>query len=182
MTRAAFKPKYLPSSGPPQVQPLSKAAIKRRQRRVTKKERSMICFGCRSKGHSIKSCPKESNSSCYRCGSSDHSLSRCPIPTDPENPTPLASCFVCSKSGHLSKDCPSNDKGLYPHGGGCKFCGSVRHLAQHCNPSKDTQVYKTIGKLDLEQGADDDDVFIALENMQSLPLMKSRIRKKIVSF
>ena len=158
MARITLKPKYVPSSGPPIVQPLtpSKQVLKRRQRRVIRKERGMVCFGCRSKGHSIKTCPKESiSNSCYRCGSKEHALSKCPIPLDPENPTPLASCFVCNKAGHLSKDCPLNDKGLYPHGGGCKFCGSVRHLAQHCKPSSMEVGVKTIGKLNLEQGADD---------------------------
>ena len=28
--------------------------------------------------------------------------------------------------------CPDNPKGLYPKGGGCRFCGSVEHLKSEC--------------------------------------------------
>ena len=41
-------------------------------------------------------------------------------------------CFICKEVGHLAKSCPDNPKGLYPKGGGCKFCGSVEHLKSDC--------------------------------------------------
>ena len=41
-------------------------------------------------------------------------------------------CFICKEVGHLAKSCPDNPKGLYPKGGGCKFCGSVEHLKADC--------------------------------------------------
>ena len=44
----------------------------------------------------------------------------------------FAVCFICKEVGHLAKSCPDNPKGLYPKGGGCKFCGSVEHLKADC--------------------------------------------------
>ena len=32
----------------------------------------------------------------------------------------------------MAKSCPDNPKGMYPKGGGCKFCGSVEHLKSDC--------------------------------------------------
>ncbi|KAI9004791.1 hypothetical protein BC832DRAFT_531692 [Gaertneriomyces semiglobifer] len=116
----------------------------------------MTCFLCRNKGHSIKSCPKaEGNQStavvesdpaatdataatsgiCYKCGSSQHTSSKCTKLVDPKNPYPFAHCFVCNNKGHLAGQCEKNDRGLYPNGGSCKYCGSVRHFAKDCKPS-----------------------------------------------
>lgn len=36
------------------------------------------------------------------------------------------------ETGHLAKACPDNPRGLYPKGGGCRFCGSVEHLKSDC--------------------------------------------------
>lgn len=41
---------------------------------------------------------------------------------------------MCNETGHLASQCPKNEKGIYPDGGCCRFCGSTRHLARHCNP------------------------------------------------
>ncbi|EGF80684.1 hypothetical protein BATDEDRAFT_6620, partial [Batrachochytrium dendrobatidis JAM81] len=105
------------------------------------------CFLCRQKGHSIRSCPRNqmaaaaelelvegspAGSICYRCGSIDHSLSACPKKKNSSNPFPFAKCFICKQSGHLAGQCPENTKGMYPNGGSCRFCGSVRHLAKDC--------------------------------------------------
>lgn len=43
-----------------------------------------------------------------------------------------ATCFICHQTGHLAKACPDNPRGLYPKGGGCRFCGSVEHLKNDC--------------------------------------------------
>ncbi|KAJ3054260.1 hypothetical protein HK097_002245 [Rhizophlyctis rosea] len=128
---------------------------------------------------------------CYRCGSLEHRLAQCKKKTDSRNyhfcflvwldsprkdnqiprnttgnPLPFASCFICNQKGHLSSQCPENERGLYPNGGGCKFCGSVRHLARDCKPAQQEAGFTTLGKMDLAQGGDDDDVFVALKKMQ----------------
>ncbi|KAI8924289.1 hypothetical protein BC831DRAFT_380003, partial [Entophlyctis helioformis] len=109
------------------------------------------CFLCRQTGHSIKFCPRNAGGAgalpdasadpsandsgsaiCYRCGSSEHPLSKCFKRADPSNPYPFATCFICKGTGHLASQCEKNDRGLYPNGGGCRFCGSVRHLARDC--------------------------------------------------
>ena len=46
--------------------------------------------------------------------------------------TSFAICFVCNKTGHLSSQCPKNPNGLYPHGGGCRFCGDKYHFVKDC--------------------------------------------------
>lgn len=77
-------------------------ALKRRTRRLKKKEHNMECFLCRGKGHSIKSCPRnKDNSICYRCGSLEHTLKECPKQLDSKNPMPYAFCFECKQKGHL---------------------------------------------------------------------------------
>ncbi|KAI8896076.1 hypothetical protein BC833DRAFT_507337, partial [Globomyces pollinis-pini] len=104
------------------------------------------CFLCRQKGHSIANCPRNTSKStddielaemgsiCYNCGSLEHTLAKCDQRKDPKNPLPFSSCFICKQKGHLAGQCPENEKGVYPNGGCCKFCGSVRHLAGDCKP------------------------------------------------
>jgi zinc finger CCHC domain-containing protein 9 len=105
------------------------AALKRRTRRERKKEHKMNCFLCRQTGHSIKNCPRNQDENiCYRCGSSCHILSKCEKQHDSKNPLPFAFCFECKQKGHLIGQCLLNEKGLYPTGGNCEYCGSVRHL------------------------------------------------------
>ena len=52
---------------------------------------------------------------------------------------PYANCYVCSQSGHLASYCPDSNKGLYPHGGSCRECGSVDHFAADCPEKKKRQ-------------------------------------------
>ncbi|RKP22861.1 hypothetical protein SYNPS1DRAFT_19465, partial [Syncephalis pseudoplumigaleata] len=52
---------------------------------------------------------------------------------------PFAHCFVCNEQGHLASKCPQNDRGVYPNGGCCRFCGSIRHLSKDCKPANAAQ-------------------------------------------
>lgn len=113
----------------------------------TTRQRHMVCFACRKQGHSSQNCPSTGKTGhsrkvtiCYFCGSKQHLLSGCKEynPTSQEegySALPFAECFVCKEKGHLSGSCPKNDKGIYWKGGSCRFCGSVRHLANAC-PSR----------------------------------------------
>ncbi|KAI8607714.1 hypothetical protein BC830DRAFT_1051550, partial [Chytriomyces sp. MP71] len=103
------------------------------------------CFLCRQSGHSIKFCPRSPDAAkasasagnavegiCYRCGSAEHTSKECRKKVHSDNPYPFATCFICSQKGHITSQCPKNDKGVYPNGGCCKFCGSVQHLSSAC--------------------------------------------------
>ncbi|KAJ3286293.1 hypothetical protein HK104_009116 [Borealophlyctis nickersoniae] len=180
-------------------------SLKRRTRREKLKERKMTCFLCRKVGHSIKFCPTAPDSAkaealkteegkdgetgsalvepsavegiCYRCGSTEHRLSQCKKKSDSRNPLPFAQCFICNQKGHLAGQCPENERGLYPKGGGCRFCGSVRHLARDCKPAQQEAGVVTLGKIDLAQGGDDDDVFVALHKMDDEKKAKKSLKK-----
>lgn len=176
---------------------LSKAereALKRRSRKQVTKERKMDCFLCRQKGHSIANCPRNTTGKaesdmidgdigtiCYKCGSLEHILAKC---VEKGAGLPFSTCFVCKQKGHLAGQCPENEKGVYPNGGSCKYCGSVRHLASECKPLEEEALI-TLGTMDLEQGADDDDQFVALYKIQSemkkvVPI--KRAKTKVVNF
>ena len=71
---------------------------------------------------------------CYKCGATDHTAKRCR--QRGATGFAFATCFVCGETGHLAGQCPKNDHGLYPYGGGCKFCGSVNHYARDCRPTQ----------------------------------------------
>lgn len=76
--------------------------------------------------------------------------------------------------GHLASKCPQNaGRGIYPHGGCCKLCESVEHLAKDCPTRKDATLGTTVlgvpdaamngmrGQRATHTSADDDD-FIAM--------------------
>jgi zinc finger CCHC domain-containing protein 9 len=154
---------------------------------------------------------------CYYCGTTEHTgldqcqeykarlkdlknLQRQNPQSAPKNIfLPFAECFICKQKGHLQGLCPENPKGLYPNGGGCRFCSSVRHFAVDCplgsasseGPKKfltgkeqDVGV-STIGLMDLSQGADDDDVCYALfkaSKVKASTLQSALKKHKVVKF
>ncbi|KAL1935368.1 hypothetical protein VTP01DRAFT_4508 [Rhizomucor pusillus] len=134
-----------------------------------RKKRKMRCLKCKQMGHSVNECPSQANGAvgiCYNCGSTEHALKHCKKPRNPDEPLPYAKCFVCNEQGHLSKQCPKNENGIYPNGGACHKCGSKAHLAKDCSVNVDedgeplADGTTTVGKIDSEQGADDDDYHI----------------------
>lgn len=102
-----------------------------------------------------------------------------------ENPLPYSTCFICKQRGHLVGQCPENERGIYPNGGCCKFCGSVRHLAKDCKPMEQEKGAIMLGTMDMNQGGDDDDVFDSIHKIQKeTPAPKPVVKKqkKVVNF
>ncbi|XP_057300651.1 zinc finger CCHC domain-containing protein 9-like [Hydractinia symbiolongicarpus] len=109
---------------------------KRREARRNRRKKMKPCFHCRQPGHQISDCPKrieqeEAVGVCFKCGSSEHTVHECTAKVE-KGEYPFAKCFICKETGHLSSKCPDNPRGLYPEGGGCKFCGSVEHYRKDC--------------------------------------------------
>lgn len=72
----------------------------------------MVCFNCRKPGHGVADCPEKT------AGMGANIKARV--------------CFICGDKRHRALKCPNNPRGLYPEGGGCKFCGDVTHLYAAC--------------------------------------------------
>lgn len=102
------------------------------EKREKEKSKTMICLGCRKRGHVFKNCPlaKSNIGICFNCGLNTHTLKDCPSPRGSK--LKFAHCFICSKSGHIAKDCPENANGLYPNGGCCHICLQKTHLVRDC--------------------------------------------------
>ncbi|MPC07747.1 Zinc finger CCHC domain-containing protein 9 [Portunus trituberculatus] len=112
---------------------------RRKEERVLKNERSLVCLNCRQPGHMVSACPsiaaadgEGQPSICYTCGSTEHTSSSCNLKKGSEKSFSFATCYICKESGHISRQCPDNPRGLYPRGGACRGCGSVEHLAKDC--------------------------------------------------
>jgi hypothetical protein len=169
-----------------------------RKRPVVFKNSKAVCLKCRKKGHFMKDCaetapisnPSHSATCCFRCGSTSHSLKHCDKPND-NGELPFAVCFVCNGKGHLASACSKNERGIYPMGGGCRFCGSNQHLQRNC-PEKTTarlsrkKTTNTEESENLELGTELDDGLLTPE--LDLPRSKNAGRpnvlrsKKTVSF
>lgn len=156
--------------------------LKRRNRRAKLKARKLVCFHCRNRGHGVQECPRlntekaadgtvipglQASGICYRCGSVDHTLAKCPKPATNNGSLPFAECFVCGGKGHLSSMCEKNDLGMYPTGGCCNHCGSVRHLAKDCElaPHRKDKGEKEVFAV-METGIEggDDDAYYQIDN------------------
>jgi len=116
---------------------------KRRAARRNRRKKCKPCFHCRESGHLANECPKKDLESdvsdiCYKCGRSEHTVHECTANVK-EGEYPFAKCFICKEKGHLSGKCPDNPRGLYPDGGGCKFCGSVEHYRKDCPERSENQ-------------------------------------------
>ncbi|KAF9896493.1 hypothetical protein BX616_007334, partial [Lobosporangium transversale] len=154
---------------------------RRRLRRQKEKANASICFACRKTGHSAKNCKETTGEvgMCYSCGSLEHTTKDCRKLSKDGNKFKFATCFVCKEQGHLAGKCPKNEKGLYPNGGSCRFCGKVDHLAKDCKLTKEEVGTLTVGKIDLVQGADDDDFHIFVDEKRKLTEEQKAIKKII---
>lgn len=141
---------------------------------------NQICFACRKTGHSAKNCKESSGiGMCYSCGSLEHTTKDCKKLSKDGNRFKFATCFVCKEQGHLAGACPKNEKGLYPNGGSCRFCDKVDHLARDCKLTKEEVGTVTLGKIDLVQGADDDDFHIFVDEKRRLTEEQKQIKKAV---
>ncbi|KAG0091998.1 hypothetical protein BGZ93_008547 [Podila epicladia] len=153
---------------------------KRRLRRQKERSNSSVCFACRKTGHSAKNCKESSGvGMCYSCGSLEHTTKDCKKLSKDGNKFKFATCFVCKETGHLASACPQNEKGLYPKGGSCRFCNKVDHLAKDCTLTKEEVGTVTLGKIDLVQGADDDDFHIFVDEKRKLTEEQKAIKKMV---
>ena len=148
------------------------------------KPKSKLCLGCRQPGHTLANCPTSNSSSrvCYHCESTEHTTKSCSLPKEEQN-FAYATCFVCNQKGHLVSQCPENDKGVYPKGGKCRFCGSVRHLAKDCDQRKDKKERREFRRSQpvVPLGADDDELHGELRQIPlSTPVKKAG--PKLVKF
>ncbi|CAG8616683.1 1090_t:CDS:2, partial [Ambispora leptoticha] len=170
---------------------------KRRLRRIKERKSKTICFACRKPGHGVKDCPEANKHGdaaadesisvgiCYTCGSTEHTSKNCKKLKFSKDDKSLenikyryAKCFICGEQGHLSGKCPKNEKGLYPNGGSCRFCGKVDHFAKDCDIKKEEIGVVALSKIDTEHGPDDDDFHIFIKGINKSERMQ-RMKEKI---
>ncbi len=150
-----------------------------------KPEPSKLCLKCRKPGHTMTACPESKSVQvyCYNCGENDHGPKECVLPF---SNYAHALCFLCDTKGHLASACPKNERGVYPNGGSCHFCGSVKHLARNCKPAqagKSGAEVLVSASSDLKANPEDDDVHEALKKIQnSRSQQPEKKKKKVVTF
>ena len=172
-----------------------KAALKRERRKAEKelaRSKKLVCFNCRQPGHLLTDCPLQKNGGdsavtsghsglCFKCGSNDHTSKNCKSKRKGEDAFAFATCFICKERGHLAKSCPDNPKGLYPNGGGCRFCGSVEHLKSDCTRKSEKDQREEV-RVDVVRG--DREGLEDLPDPQAPRAKKPRkqVAKKVVVF
>ena len=119
---------------------------------------------------------------CFKCGEDSHTSKDCVSKLKGADAYRFAVCFICKEVGHLAKSCSDNPKGLYPKGGGCKFCGSVEHLKADCTrkAQKDKRQEVTLNTITMRNKK------LGIEEVE-IPALKSapnhNVKKlKVVSF
>jgi len=167
-----------------------KEVLKKERRRAEKslaKSIKNVCYQCRQPGHVLNDCPqldlKQNKSKmmgkCFKCGSNEHTSKNCESKLKGADAYRFAECFVCKQTGHLAKACPDNPKGLYPKGGGCRFCGSVEHLKSDCPRKAQKDAKSDVRAMKMNDHKDLED-----EPIPSQPKKKFQPQKKqkVVSF
>jgi zinc finger CCHC domain-containing protein 9 len=155
-----------------------RSANAKKKRREKLKLLALHCFHCRLQGHAVKDCPSlasgtsSSAGSCWRCGSVSHTVKKCEEKEDPSRPYPFALCGVCGELGHIAGACEKNEKGFFPGGGGCRFCGSNRHFATKC-PEKHK------GKTVVVEGAEEGQTGAVEEYLSDEELVKTKKEGKL---
>lgn len=162
--------------------------MRRKEELLFRKQLAKLCFKCRQPGHKVSDCPQvlqnpdEAVGICFKCGSTEHFSSACHVQTSKDNEFPYAKCFICKQQGHISRKCPRNDKGVYPKGGHCSFCGGIDHFKREC-PEMEKNKKKNAGGgeefagdiASIDQSAD-------AENVPALQPLSQGKKAKVVSF
>lgn len=183
LTKKAMRKKGLPGE---QIKEAVRK-MRRKEELLFRRQLAKLCFKCRQPGHRVSDCPQMLQDSsepigiCFKCGSTEHFSSACTVQTSKDNEFPYAKCFICKQQGHLSRKCPRNDKGVYPKGGHCNFCGAIDHFKKECpemekNKSKTSEESEVAADIvSIGQSADAENI-VPLH--QSIQLKK----EKVVSF
>lgn len=184
LVKKAMRKKGLPGEEIKQVV----RKMRRKEELKFRKQLAKLCFKCRQPGHKVSDCPQvlqdsdEAVGICFKCGSTEHFSSACNVQTSKDNEFPYAKCFICKEQGHISRKCPRNDKGVYPKGGHCSFCGGIDHFKREC-PEMEKNKKKNTGEgeefagdlASIDRSAD-------AENVPALqPLLQGK-KAKVVSF
>jgi len=148
----------------------------KKERRIAEKRldrmKKTVCFKCRVPGHMLADCPQATDADkssqapdtgiCFKCGSLEHKSKDCKSKLKGSQAYNFAVCFICKDKGHLAKACPDNPKGLYPNGGGCKFCGSVEHLKRDCARKIDKDLKKGVRAATMSDNVEDEPVLFTV--------------------
>jgi len=168
----------------PEMQEILKKE-RRKAEKILANSKKNVCFQCRQPGHVLSDCPQTVHKTgktgkCFKCGSAAHSSKECQSKLKGADAYRFAECFVCGQAGHLAKACPDNPRGLYPKGGGCRFCGSVEHLKSDC-PRKVEKDAKNQVRLQrqVDQGIEE-----VVDNsvIKHRKVMKKQKMSKVVNF